>query len=131
MSSLKVTMKLKGLDSFLKENTDPLDRFLNWKPIENDIHDIMLEHHKKVYSTKRGRVGQMRRLGPSVINKSHADHVWIMGTQAFEFGTKVWYTHLYDATMKEHHRKRSHVQMPAKVRKQVMDRISLWFLEGR
>jgi hypothetical protein len=124
-------MKLKGLESFLDENTTKLDRFLDWRPIENDLHQIMIDTHVKMYSTKRGRVGSMKTLGPSVIDKNHSQHFWQMGRNTFEFGTKVFYSHMYDAKMKDHHKKRSHVQMPAKTRRAVNERIALWFTEGK
>ena len=128
--NLKVTLKLKGVDAFVNENTDMLDRFLDWRPIGNDLHEIMLADHRHMYGG-RGRVGEMNNLGPSVINKDHPNHIWEMGRNTFKFGTNVWYSFMYAAKIKEHQNRRTHVQFRAKARRAVNERIALWFTEGK
>lgn len=131
MANKTIKMNFKPFEKFAHEASARVDRFDDWRPIGDDLHQMMIDAHKKMYSTRRGRVGEMKTLGPSVINRAHPDHLWHMGANQFEFGTRIWYSHAYTKTIKKYQRRRSHIQFPAKTKRAVLDRIALWYLEGK
>lgn len=70
-------------------------------PIAEQVHSIMLEATKKNLATKP--VGKMRKLGPSLIDPNHRDHLFRFDQtkRAFQMGTYVWYVKFYQPWRKE------------------------------
>ena len=83
---------------------------------------------------KRNPVGQMNRLGPSLIDKNHPDHIFfgqrVGSGYVFTIGTKVNYSYPYRAWRKKNN-KRSHFRALPSVRKKVGAVMADYILTGR
>lgn len=129
-AGLRVQMDLKKLDQFVQEFPAMHHRMSNWRPVGEDLHDLIIQDYKAMYKTKRGRIGEMQRLGPSFTQKNHPEHYWRIYETAVEFGTTVPYS-IYYEKWRDGNGRRSHLQFRARAKKSVANRIMDWVVFGR
>lgn len=131
MSTTKLKIKgWKKVQKVLQAYPEMAERAANWKPVQNEVHNILLEDYAQMYKSKRNRPGEMERLGPSLTRKNHPEHIFRMEDTGFVFGTEVPYSFWYMQWRKSQ-RRRSHIQFRAKARRAVGALISEWIANGR
>lgn len=83
---------------------------------------------------KRNPVGDMGRLGPSLIDVNHPDHIFqsqrVGAGYVFTIGTRVKYSYPYRAWRKKQGKK-SHFRALPSVRKQVGQKMVDYILDGK
>ena len=105
-----VSVKLRGKRKALQEMGRKSKRLNQWEPIARDMEQIFIDDLKRFYARKY-KVGQMKNLGPSVIETDHPEHYFFVkdGDSAagltknnkwknravMEFGTEVEYARTY------------------------------------
>jgi len=127
--AITVKWDLRGMDKFVAEFPAMHHRLSNWTPIEKKLHQVLLTDYRKMYSTRRGKIGDMGNLGPSFTNASHAKHRWQFGKTWIEFGTDVHYSQFYESWRKGNGR-RSHIQIRARAKRALTAQIMDWVVDG-
>ena len=77
MTRARVSVRLKGKKKALQALGRRSKRLNQWTPLKNQLHQIYLDDMKKFYKRKY-KVGDMEKLGPSVIEKGHPEHYFII-----------------------------------------------------
>ena len=85
---------IDGVDSLADDFGKMSQRALRLRPVGPAIHGELLLHHRKLFTYKP--IGRMNHLGPSIVEASHGEHVFIPSDDAFEFGTAVPYARAYE-----------------------------------
>lgn len=122
---------MKKLEKILMQYPAMAERAADWEPIETELHQIVADDFKSMYKSRRSKVGDMQRLGPSLTMIGHKEHIWKMEPdgKGFTFGSAVPYSFWY-AQWRRSQGKRSHIQFRARARRAVRDRIMAWIVEG-
>lgn len=99
-------------------------RIENLKPIEARVHRVLTDWQRTEH------IPPERRLGPSLDNPQHAEHVFEVRPGEIKFGTRVPYS-LAHAAHRMKSGRGSHMKMPAKVVEEVAQVIGAWVMRGQ